>query len=141
MAANPTGSFIGHYAKEESQIPGIYNGMRMEVFDEAQNELLFVADVEVLNERMIELVRTSELMRQEIEDGLPVSVRGFNASQKCGIHVAGLLSKLARNQDKAWLVKQLDLKGRDAGRTFSRRPIRAEGWVRPLSQKEERWTP
>ena len=141
MAANPSASFIGHYAKQESSIPGIYNGMRMEVYGEENNELLFVADVEVLNDHTVELVRTSELPRREIPEELPVSVRGFNAQQKCGIHINGLLSKLARNQDRAWLVRDIDLKGRDAGRIYSRRPIRAEGWVRPLAEREERWIP
>ena len=138
MPANPNASFIGHYSQNASEIPGVYNGMRVEVLN-AQNDLLVVADVQVLNEQMIELVRTSELLRPDIEDGLPVSVRGFNAYQNCGIHMDGTLSKLARHQDSAWLVKNLDLKGRDAGRSYSRRPITAQAWVRSLSEPEENW--
>lgn len=140
MASNPNASYIGHYSKGDSAIPGIYNGMRMEVLDK-HGELLFVADVQVLNDHMIELVRTSALNDPEIPDGVPVRVRGFNAYQNCGIHIDGTLSKLAQNQDSAWLVKNLDLKGRDAGRSFSRQPIRADGWVRVLSQPDEQWLP
>ena len=141
MAAKPNPSYIGHYAKEDSQIPGLYNGMRMEVLDASGGELLFVADVQVVNEHMIELVRTSELMRQGLPDGMAVSVRGFNARQNCGIHLSGELWKLSQNQDNAWLVKNLDLLGRDAGRSYTRQPIRAEAWVRPLAQKTEKWLP
>ena len=58
-------SYIGHYAKDPNIIPNVYNGMRMEVLDHS-NELLFVADVEVLDTRMLELVRTSELLSPDI---------------------------------------------------------------------------
>ncbi|MBR1496078.1 MAG: PilZ domain-containing protein [Oscillospiraceae bacterium] len=141
MAGNPNASYIGHYAKENTSIPGVYNGMRMEVLDEESGELLFGGSVQVQNEHLIEVFRTSELLRADIAEGLPVSVRGFNAYQNCGILISGRLSKLAQNQDKTWLVRQVDLKGRDTGRSFSRRPIRAEGWVRPLAEREERWIP
>ena len=138
MAANPNPSFIGHYSANHASIPGIYNGMRMEVLNE-QNELLFVADVQILNDHMIELVRTSELLEPGIEDGMPVSVRGFNAYENCGIHIDGLLSKLAQHQDSAWLVKNIDHKGRDAGRSFTRSSIQAQGWVRPLDAPDGPW--
>lgn len=124
-------SYVGHYAKEPSAIPGVYNGMRMEVLDR-DNELLFVADAKVMNERLLELVRTGELLRGDLPDGLAVSVRGFNAYQNCGVHIEGKLSRFARGQDSAWLVRDLDLKGLDAGRAFSRRPIEAQAWIRPL---------
>ena len=140
MPVNPNASYVGHYSKGDSAIPSVYNGMRMEVLDQS-GELLFVADVQVLSETMIELVRTSELLRPDIADKLPlsVSIRGFNAYQNCGIHMDGTLSKLAQEQDSAWLVKNIDHRGRDAGRSFSRQPITAQAWVRSLSQPEDRW--
>ena len=138
MPVNKNPSFIGHYSKAPSAIPGVYNGMRVEVLDR-ENELLFVADVEVLDAHMIELVRTSDFLRSGIEDGLPVSVRGFNAYESCGVHMEGVLSKLAQGQDSAWLVKSLDLKGKDAGRSFSRQPIEAQAWVQVAN--DEAWLP
>ena len=140
MAANVNASYVGHYSKDDSAIPGVYNGMCMEVLDRS-GDLLFVADVQVLSGTMIELVRTSELLRPDIADMLPlsVSVRGFNAYQNCGIHMDGMLSKLAQDQDSAWLVKNIDHKGRDAGRSFSRQPITTQAWVRSLSEPEDQW--
>ena len=128
MPAGKNQSYIGRYSKEPSPIPGVYNGMRLEVLDR-ENELLFVADAEALRETMLELVRTSELLHPVEEEPLPVSIRGFNAFQNCGIHIDGMLSRLAQSQDSAWIVRELDLKGNDAGRSFSRQPIEARGWV------------
>ena len=139
MATFQNSSFIGHYSKEPSAIPGVYNGMRVEVLDE-EGKLLFVADVEVLSAEMIELVRTSDLLRPGLGgDTIPVSIRGFNAYENCGIHIDGELSKLARDQDSAWLVKKLDVKGKDTGRSFSRAPIKAKAWVCPADAHQANW--
>ena len=138
MANIPNPSFVGHYSKNTAHIPNIYNGMRMEVLDRS-NELLFVGDVEVLSEQMIEVVRTSDLLSPTITDGMAVSVRGFNAYENCGVHIDGVLSKLAQEQDSAWLVKELDVKGKDTGRSFSRQPIHAQAWVQP--EESEQWLP
>ena len=138
MANIPNPSFIGHYSKNSDAIPNIYNGMRMEVLDQ-NNELLFVGDVEVLSGQLIEVVRTSDLLSQGIGDGMHVSVRGFNAYENCGVHIDGVLSKLAQDQDRAWLVKDLDVKGKDAGRSFSRQPIHAQAWVQPEGSGQ--WLP
>ena len=138
MPSIPNPSFVGHYAKDPNLIPNVYNGMRMEVLDRG-NELLFVGDVEVLSAQMIEIVRTSELLSQDIADGMPVSIRGFNAYENCGVHMDGVLSKLAQDQDSAWLVKGLDVKGKDAGRSFSRQPIHAQAWVQPEGSSQ--WLP
>ena len=138
MAAFQNPSYVGHYSKSTAEIPGIYNGMRVEVLDE-KNELLFVADTEIISEDILELVRTSELFNPEIPDEMPVSIRGFNAYQNRGIHVAGKLSRLAGNMDSAWLVRELDLKGKDTGRIFSRRPIKAQAWVRPAGDDGAPW--
>ena len=141
MATFQNPSFIGHYSKEPSAIPGVYNGMRVEVLDEG-NELLFVADLEVLGTEMIELVRTSELLRPDLgESPIPVSIRGFNAYENCGVHIDGVLSKLAQDQDSAWIVKELDVKGKDAGRSFSRSPIKAKAWVCPEDMAQAKWVP
>ena len=131
-------SFIGHYSKESSAIPGVYNGMRVEVLNSG-NELLFMADVQVLNEHMIELVRTSEAPRYNVEDGQSVSIRGFNAYQNRGVHMTGRLSRLAQHQNEAWLVKDLNYKGSDLGRFFSRQPIQAQAWVLPEGAPESSW--
>ena len=131
-------SYIGHYSKNVAVIPNVYNGMRMEVLDRG-NELLFVGDVEVLDKRMIEVVRTSELLSPDITDGMAVSVRGFNAYENCVVHIDGVLSRLAQDQDSAWLVKDLDVKGKSAGRMFSRRPIHAQAWVQPEGSAQ--WLP
>lgn len=138
MPANVNSSFVGHYSKEPSAIPGVYNGMRVEVLDR-ENELLFLADAQVLGAQMLELVRTSELLRPDIANALPVSIRGFNAYENCGIHIDGTLSKLAQGQDSAWLVKNLDVKGRDAGRSYKRSSIQARGWVCPASPPSGPW--
>ena len=130
MASNPVTSFVGHYAKTPSPIPGMYNGMRVEVLDH-NGILLFVADAQVMNKQMVELVRTSAIMHSGIADGMAVSVRGFNAYDNCGVHLDGKLSRLSQGQDSAWLVKDLDLKGKDTGRSYSRRPIEAQAWVLP----------
>ena len=138
MPSIPNPSYIGHYAKDPNIIPNVYNGMRMEVLDHS-NELLFVADVEVLDKHMLELVRTSELLSPDISDGMPVSIRGFNAYENCGVHMDGTISKLAHDQDTAWLVKNLDVKGKDIGRSFSRQPIHAQAWVQPEGSNQ--WLP
>ncbi|MBR3560407.1 MAG: PilZ domain-containing protein [Oscillospiraceae bacterium] len=138
MANIPNPSFVGHYSKNNATIPNIYNGMRMEVLDRT-NELLFVGDVEVLSEQMIEVVRTSDLLSPTITDGMPVSVRGFNAYENCGVHIDGTLAKLAQEQDTAWIVKELDIKGKDTGRSFSRQPIHAQAWVQPEASNQ--WLP
>lgn len=138
MAAPFTPSYVGHYSRETAQIPGVFNGMRMEVLDQ-NNELLFVADAEIMSEKRLELVRTSELLQPVPQNDLPVSVRGFNAAQNRVIHMEGVLSKLARNQDRAWIVNDLVLKSSDAGRSFSRRPIQAQAWVQPLDAPEAQW--
>lgn len=131
-------SYVGHYSKTSTEIPGIYNGMRVEVLNQG-NELLFVADAQVHSAQILELVRTSELLGGEVTEGQQVSIRGFNAYQNCGIHLDGHLSRLASGLDTAWLVKDLDLKGRDSGRSFTRRPINAQAWVCPLGEGEENW--
>ena len=138
MPSVPNPSFIGHYAKEPNIIPNDYNGMRIEVLDRV-NELLFVGDVEVLSDQMIEVVRTSELLSGGIENNMPVSIRGFNAYENCGVHIDGVLSKLAQDQDSAWIVKELDVKGKDTGRSFSRRPIHAQAWVQ--AEGSSQWLP
>ena len=139
MASIQNPSFIGHYSTEPSAIPGVYNGMRVEVLDE-EGKLLFVADAQVLSAEMIELVRTSDLLRPGLgEDAISVSIRGFNAYENCGIHIDGELSKLARGQDSAWLVKKLDVKGKDTGRSFSRAPIKAKAWVCPENAAQAKW--
>lgn len=138
MPSIPNPSYIGHYAKDPNIIPNVYNGMRMEVLDHS-NELLFVADVEVLDTRMLELVRTSELLSPDIPDGMPVSIRGFNAYENCGVHIDGTISKLAQDQDTAWIVKNLDVKGKDTGRSFARQPIHAQAWVQPEGSNQ--WLP
>lgn len=138
MPSIPNPSFVGHYSQNSVAIPNIYNGMRMEVLDR-NNELLFVGDVEVLSAQMLEVVRTSELLSPGISDGMAVSVRGFNAYENCGVHIDGTLSRLAQDQDSAWLVKDLDVKGKDTGRSFSRRPIHAQAWVQPEGSSQ--WLP
>ncbi|MBQ9646748.1 MAG: PilZ domain-containing protein [Oscillospiraceae bacterium] len=138
MAEFRNPSYVGHYAKEQSVIPNVYNGMRMEVLDRG-NELLFVGDVEVQDPHMIEIVRTSDLLSPTVVDGMSVSIRGFNAYENCGVHMDGVLSKLAHDQDRAWLIKELDVKGKDAGRSFSRRPIEAKAWVRPAGDGAAKW--
>ena len=141
MATFQNPSFIGHYSKAPSAIPGMYNGMRVEVLD-SENEMLFVADLQVLSADMIELVRTSELLRPGLGKGaIPVSIRGFNAYENVGVHVDGMLSKLARDQDSAWIVKELDVKGKDTGRSFSRRPIKAKAWVCQEDVAQAKWAP
>ena len=141
MASFQNPSFIGHYSKEPSAIPGVYNGMRVEALDK-ENKLLFVADLEVLSAEMIELVRTSELLRPGLgESPIPVSIRGFNAYENCGVHIDGVLSKLAQDQDSAWIVKELDVKGKDTGRSFSRRSIQAKAWVCPEKMAQTKWLP
>ena len=139
MATFQNPSFIGHYSKEPSAIPGVYNGMRVEVLDE-ESKLLFVADAQVLSAELIELVRTSQLLRPGLGAGaVPVSIRGFNAYENCGIHIDGVLSKLAQDQDSAWIVKELDVKGKDTGRSFSRAPIKAKAWVCPENAARTEW--
>ena len=138
MANVPNPSFVGHYSQNSASIPNVYNGMRMEVLDH-NNELLFVGDVEVLSEKMIEIVRTSDLLSPTITEGMAVSIRGFNAYENCGVHIDGVLYKLAHDQDSAWLVKELDVKGKDTGRSFTRQPIHAQAWVQP--DGSEQWLP
>ncbi len=138
MANLPNPSYVGHYSKNPAAIPNVYNGMRMEVLDR-NNELLFVGDAEVISEKIMEIVRTSDLLAQGITDGMHVSVRGFNAYENCGIHIDGVLSRLAQDQDRAWVVKELDIKGKDTGRSFSRQPIHAQAWIQPEASNQ--WLP
>ena len=139
MATFQNPSYIGHYSKEPSAIPGMYNGMRVEVLDE-EGKLLFVADAQVLSAELIELVRTSSLLRPGLgTSAVSVSIRGFNAYENCGVHIDGVLSKLAQDQDSAWIVKELDMKGKDTGRSFSRAPIKAKAWVCPDSAAQANW--
>lgn len=136
MAAFQDPSFTGYSSREPSAIPGVYNGMRVDVLDD-EDKLLFVAGIESLSAETIKLVQTSEPLRPGLGGGvIPVSIRGFNAYENCGIHIDGVLSKPAPDREGAWLVKELDVKGKDNGRSFNRRPIRAQAWACPEDAAE-----
>ena len=140
MPSFPSRSYVGHYAKEPSAIPDVYNGMRVEALD-SDNQLLFVADVQVLAEDRVELVRTSELFVSDLQTPMHVNIRGFNPFKNWGIRLEGEMSSIARGQDKAWLVKNVVNLGKDTTRSFSRKPLVASGWVKPADSSKDDWIP
>lgn len=130
MAAGPNPSYVGHYSNKDNMIPGVYNGMRMEVLDSG-GEPLFFGNADVISETVLEVVRTSELLSQTIEENMPVCVRGFDPQRNRSVQLEGRLSRLSQDQDNAWLVREVVSRGAGAGRMFSRQSVRAQGWVLP----------
>ena len=122
----------------EDNLP-IYTGMRVEVFDK-DARALFEARMEIINNRLAVLHRTSDMFWDDVEQEkeIPVTVRGFHADRKIGVYLKGGLLPTTQGQDKSWMFRDIQLSGTDQGRTFYRAPLRARGWIAPSAAAAER---